>query len=643
MVLMPGSDANVLEVEIRGDGSNLERALAGSQAGVLNLRTAVLGLGAALVGVAAGGFAVAIGAAADFEQAMVELEKVTDPAIAAEMGDAIMEMAEEIPLAQEELAGIAAQAGRLGIEGVENIREFTRVAAEMAIATDLTADEAANSFARITQLIGLPIENVRDLGNMINELSNTMATTSSEITDSVLRSGAALTQMGLSSEEIVAVSAALNEVSESSERAGTRLRSMALEFQSMGEEEMGALAEIAGVSTEELTRMRDEAPLEFIRTMATVFADGGEGAQLLGQELSRVNQQALRGLAQNLEGLDSALETSTQQMENGASLSEEFAAATDTFNSRLQTTENRIRNIAITTGERLLPAMTGLLEEVNSILGGLAALNERTDGTAGTMALAATGVAGLVAILAALGSPVLAVAGAIAALGAIWTTNFADIQGRTREAWDQIQAILGANLPELIEATQGLLEKGRAFWAEYGDEIEAVAGVIFDVIVLGLVTWFDFAISTITGLLQLLNGDTEGALDTWVGFWARTINRVTRILDEWSGGALTDFANTIITAINNVGVALDRIAAKTPGVSFDFERIETVDFSPSQSAATPAARHSPPNPTPREQTVNVQGKIVDEDGTVAVIVDDQVSAAEGRRESRRDRLGRGTF
>ena len=85
-------------------------------------------------------------AAADYETAMTELAKVTDPDIAGTVGAAIRQMAKDMPLSHEALMGIAADAGRLGVEGVDNILKFTDTVAKISVATDITAEEAGTDF-----------------------------------------------------------------------------------------------------------------------------------------------------------------------------------------------------------------------------------------------------------------------------------------------------------------------------------------------------------------------------------------------------------------------------------------------------------------------------------------------------------------
>jgi TP901 family phage tail tape measure protein len=571
MVFTGGGIQEEVAVQISGDGTGLTETLDSAEAGLMSLSGAVTALGGALVGLAGVMGGRAVNAARAFEQQMVELEKVTNPEIAREMGDSIQEMAERIPLAQRELADIASQAGRLGIEGVDNIEEFTRVTSEMAVATDLAAADAADAFARITQLTGVPIDNVEELGSAINALSNNMATTSSEITDSVLRSGAAMSQLGLSAEEILGLSATLNEVSESSQRAGTRLRRVAQEL--LNPRNVEGLAGALGLSAEEFRTMREEAPLQLIRQMVSAFESGGESANTLRQSLSTASRQAIAGLAQNTEGLTAALETSNEQFEDATSLSEEFAAANDTFNAQLTRTQNKLRNVAIETGETLLPHLSRLLGRVNEGIDAFDRLNSRTDGMAGTVAILGLAIGGIVAVLAGLvsivGGPVVAavglLTGLVAGLAAAWESNFLGIRDHTRDAITRIQAIL-ERLEPAFEASRGILRNFRAAWDLVGDDIITILSATVDGILGILTAVIDAAATFVTIVAQLLNGDFAGALETFVAYWRRLFGGILEYVDEWGDDLIAAVLRIVAGVIEGAGSNLESFLSGIPGV-----------------------------------------------------------------------------
>lgn len=536
---------NELEIAVTAD-DRASGALQSLQTQLLDMRTAVAGLGAAMAGLAAGGLAKSASAAADFEQAMIEVQKVTDEETAGKVAEEVQSLANTIPLAQDELATIAADAGRFGVEGSDNIANFTESVAMMATATDLSAQEAGEAFSRLAELTDTPIAEVENLGSVVNELSNNFATSSSEIVDSMLRSSAALSQLGLSQTEISGMSAALNEVSESSQRAGTRLRRVAQEI--MNPQNVEDLADALGMTSEEFTTMREESPMQLIRRMAQSFAEGGQQADALRSSLSTASRQAVAGLAQNLDGLEQGLQTSGQQMQQNTSLQREFDAATSTFNSRVQVLKNRLNNVAIEIGNNLLPHLTSLLDSILAGVETFSDFNEQTDGMAGVFILTGTAVAGLTAALwaaipAAVGlmgalSPILVPLGAIAvavgALAAAWTTNFGNIRGITQRTFSQVQELWAIHGEPMLSRIQSGLDVLRGFWNEWGDEIEAITRFAFDAISTLIVANLDTILTIVNATLSLLSGDWEEAWDQLAGLSERTLERITNLLERWN-------------------------------------------------------------------------------------------------------------
>lgn len=292
MAFMPSTDEMSLAVGISTEGVDKFNDEFSSMANSLfTMRRAVGVAGAALTTLSTVTLIEAINAARRFQSAVSTIEKVATEDVAEGMNSRIREMAQVIPESQEALANLSADAARFGIQGTENIEQFVETSAKMGTATTVSVDEAAEAFARITTLTDTSVQDVDKLGSSINELSNNFATTANEIVDSMLRGGAALDQFGLNQRQIAAVSAALNEVSESSRRAGSRLRRLAQELQSpsklqsiaTGFSEMGIseleLADNASVTT---SSIRDEND-ELLRLQNEIRGTNQEITQLQGK------------------------------------------------------------------------------------------------------------------------------------------------------------------------------------------------------------------------------------------------------------------------------------------------------------------------------------------------------------------------
>ena len=516
MAFTPGME-RTLAVKVESDGvGGFASAMDSATAALGKFKYAVGLAGGALAAFGTGALAVATSSAADFEQAMVEVEKVTNPEVASEMSGEIMEMARTIPLAQDELATLTADAARFGITGPENLREFTETTAKMATATNLGAQEAGESLARLATLTNTPVDEMENLGSSVNELSNNFATSSSEIVDSMMRSSAALSQLGLSNTEIVGLSGALNEVSESSERAGSRLRRLGQEM--MDPNKADDLAAAMGMTTEEFATMREEDPTKLIKQMATAMKDGGDQADALRSTLTTTSRQALGGLSQNLDGVESGLSMASDSYEEATSLQKEFDAATDTFNSRLKIFKNLLRENAVEIGNVLLPPLTRLLTRVNDFLTSSDSLINKLTAQQKAFGLAASAVGGLMLAVGMLVSGPLGLAiGAVAALGAAYATNFAGMRGHVNRFVSTLRATFVPMLQRLGKITQTVLSGIRDLWRQNRTSVIADVTALFAGIRTVATAGLNF--------YETLYRDTLGRIEA---FWTSNRTRITK-------------------------------------------------------------------------------------------------------------------
>lgn len=299
-----------------------------------------------------------VAAASTFESQMTEVAKVTDPETANSVGAAIRDLALEMPIATEKLMDIAAAAGRMGIEGKDNILEFTTAVAKIGVATDVSADEAATAFAKILKATGAATSDMEKLGSAINTMSNNMATSAQEIVDNMQRSANALSGLGMTTPEIVAIAAALNEVSESADRAGTALKTIAEKLKDPAK--MKELAEALSITIDEFRKLRDENPVELFERLSLTLAAGGEDAEalygILGESASR-----LASLGTNWESVETAVRLANEQYQTATSLQEEYNLAADDFASKAQTLRNHFTEMKIQIGNELIPALEDMV------------------------------------------------------------------------------------------------------------------------------------------------------------------------------------------------------------------------------------------------------------------------------------------
>lgn len=269
----------------------------------------------------------------------------------------------------EELQSIAETAGQLGITGVENIEEFTRVVAMMAVATNLTAESAAEDFAQLSNILHEPIEGLETLGSVINELSNTTTATASDLTNLAKRIGGAAETIGLTTPQVLGLSATLKDMGVNIEVGGTAMSQVLIKMLTDTEK----FAKVAGVDFEEFAQTVKDEPLEALKLLIAQIAkmDATEAAMSLG-ELGLEGQKAtgmMLKLAGGMDVLEKNLMTANEEYEKGTSLQKEYAVASESLFAESTSVGNALKLLADDMGTTLLPMMKTLLAWVrDSIL-----------------------------------------------------------------------------------------------------------------------------------------------------------------------------------------------------------------------------------------------------------------------------------
>jgi len=293
-----------------------------------------------------------------FEDGLYELRKTADltKQEMLAMGDGIEELALRIPIARTELVEIAATAGRLGITGRENILNFTEVVAMMATATVLSADESANALARVSNAFQLPIANVEYLGSIINELSNTTASNSRDIVQSIENVGASGKMLNISIDAVAAMSATLISAGMSSTRSGTRLRRFFTELARNSDKAAKAMK----VSSEKMKMDIETDPtkaimdyLKHLREIPSSVDRIVESQEIFG----KVGGFAVATMAENYVDLEKNMVNARTELAFGTSLQREFGIATSKTSAQLQILDNRIEAAASQIGESFVPGL----------------------------------------------------------------------------------------------------------------------------------------------------------------------------------------------------------------------------------------------------------------------------------------------
>jgi len=324
--------------------------------------------------------AAPIKVAIDFESSMADVKKVVDFANDVEFKEfesSLISLSKTIPLSANELAQITASGGQLGI-AKENLLSFTTTVAKMSTAFDMSASEAGDSIAKLMNVYGLSMNEVENLGDSINHLSDNSAAKASDIVSTLGRIGGVAKTFGLTSVQAGALSSAFIALGKPPEVAATSINALLLKLKTapqQGKKFQEAL-EAIGMDATTLKQKIDSDGIgglnEFLKAVKRIDKNEQMGvlSDLFGAEYS--DDIAL--LVGGLENYEKALNLTSDKTKYASSMQKEFENRSKTTANNLKLLSNGISEIAINFGSVLLPALNSVVGVIRKVSSGFATL-----------------------------------------------------------------------------------------------------------------------------------------------------------------------------------------------------------------------------------------------------------------------------
>ena len=435
------------------------------------------------------GFTASAKAAIDWETAFTGVKKTVDASDEEyeQLANAIKQMSTEMAASKEEIAGVMEIAGQLGVTGVDNLIAFTKTAVMLGDTTNLSAEDAATAFARILNLTGDGYDKVSNMGSAVVALGNNMATSESEIVNMATRLASAGKLAGFTTQEILALAAAMSSVGLEAEAGGTAMSTTFKNIQAAvsgataGDEgavkNLELFAKVSGMSADEFAKAWKDKPMNaltsFIVGLSNMKDAGGDTFAMLDELGMKGIRQSdtIQRLALATEQLTNATGIANNGWAQNTALSEEAEKRYATMAAKLTQLKESLSNLAITVGERLMPYLEKLIEYVDGLITKFESLSdEQID--------AAIKLAGFAA---SVGPVLLVIGGITTAIGKfIWALGVikgAFAAGGVFAAAGETLAGVGAAISGLI-APIGLVAAAIAVWVHNWDEIKE-AGQLF--------------------------------------------------------------------------------------------------------------------------------------------------------------------
>lgn len=462
-----------------------------------------------------------------FESAMADVKKVVNfetPQQVREMENDIKNLSKRIPLALDGLAQIVAAGGQLGVPR-EKLTEFAETAAKMSVAFSITADEAGQSMAKMSNVLQMPIDQMSKVGDVINHISNNIAATAPEIVEVNLRAGAMAKSFGLAYNEISALAGTFVSLGKTPEIASTAINMMASRLKLIPVSS-GAAREAfdqLNISMAEYTEMVEsgrgkDALMTVLEALKNV--SGIKRSQIMKEMFGEQATRHLNSLVEGLDSLKSNLNLVANEADYANSMHKEFTTRSATTENNLQLLKNQIAVLTTNIGSTLLPTINSMVGIFGKAASSLADFAERHPTLIKYIGLAVTGMMSFKLATFALGYGFTFIKGGILSVVSVFT--------RMRTAFSLLKLGFGGLVPiirsvgaAIVSNPIGLIITGIAVGAaliiKYWKPISAFFKRLFEPVVEVFKNVWNWVTNLWEKAKDIFSGIKEWIKDSWVG------------------------------------------------------------------------------------------------------------------------------
>lgn len=287
--------------------------------------------------------------------------------------DEVLELNEEFKkmdtrTPREELNKLATEAGKLGIEGSENILDFVDAGNQIRVA--LGEDLGEDAIKNIGKMVGVFEKSTDELkniglkeqmlavGSAVNELGASSSASEDYLVQFAGRLGGVASQAKISIGSILGFGSALDQNMQQVEMSATALQNFIMKV--LGDP--AKFARLAGLEVGQFTELLKTDANEAIKTvlralnekggfqeMIPIFeAMGLDGARAVG---------VLSAMASGIDKIDEAQKIANESLKEGTSITNEYDIKNNNLAAKLDKAKKQFKEVSLELGESLNPAL----------------------------------------------------------------------------------------------------------------------------------------------------------------------------------------------------------------------------------------------------------------------------------------------
>lgn len=532
-----------------------------------------------------GAGAAAIKSYKDWESAFTGVMKTVDETATTTYDDlrkGIQEIAMTTASSREEVASVAEVAGQLGVSA-DNLLDYTKTMVMLGDTTNLTCDEAAMSLAKIMNVMQDAPEDVDNLGAVIVDLGNNFATTEKDIVAMSERLAPYGKVVGLTTQEVMALSTAMSSVGINAEAGGTAmgrvLSHMDAEIKKVG---AGRFANVAGVSADEFAKVWESSPVEALQLVLNglhrIKEEGGnvhEAISGMGFGENVRIRSTLMALAESGDLLSTALDTANTAFEENTALTTEAEKRYKTLETRLSQTKEHLKAAGDAVAQQLLPYVEKLLSAVQKVSDAFANMTPEQQALIVRIGLIVAAIGPLLLIVGKITSsvgfmmtafggagssilPLLGSLGKFAGIAGLVVAGFIALYQNSEAFREAVGNLVGSALTSLKDIFEALKPALESIWNALQPLISALGDALAPVI------------DILAGSLQLLTPILVGVIDAF----AWLVEAISPVID-WVSQLISLFGDSLAAVVDVVAEAIGGIIEWFKGMGDTIDNVKT--------------------------------------------------------------------
>lgn len=292
----------------------------------------------------------------------------------------LLDMSTKVPESFQNLSGIAAFGGQLGIAKNE-IADFTKTTAQLKATTDLTLDSAGQTLAMFQTTLGVAGKDFDNVASSILKVGVNSAATETQIANVSTQIGSMAQLAGYSADQVIGLAGAMASVRIPPELSRSIITQVFGKLQKSVQEGGASLETFARVSGHSAEEVKQAWGTNKFAGVFTDFLAGlkqsGQGATQILQDIGIKSQRTVPALLRMAQASDLVKQTMADAksgFDDTSTLTDQYGQIAQTTASKMEMLKNSISNLGAAFGQSTNSGLGTFAAMLTTVFNGIAAL-----------------------------------------------------------------------------------------------------------------------------------------------------------------------------------------------------------------------------------------------------------------------------